>query len=151
MLTRADKDAERLYVAPSSGGAARLLTSTPGAVARWSPDGRTIAFSGNRGYSGGVLLVSPDTGRPRRLTDSGGWPVWLPDGRGVAYIFVRGDGNQEIRTVSTDGTPGPALSHVRFRGTNHPFAVSPDGKWVATVNAVHVSDEIWLLDAAGKK
>ena len=47
--------------------------------------------------------------------------------------------------------PARRLSHIRFRGTNHPFAVSPDGKWVAAVNAVHVSDEIWLLDASAAK
>ncbi len=85
------------------------------------------------------------------MTESGGWPVWLPDGRRLAYLVVRVDGNQEIRTVSIDGTTQPPLVPIRFRGTNHPFAVSPDGKWVAVVNAVHVSDEIWLLEAGVAK
>ena len=151
LITRTEKDAERLYVAPSSGGAARLLTTTPGALGRWSPDGRSIAFSGNRAYSGGIFVVSPEDGRSRRLTESGGWPVWLPDGRRLAYLVARPDGRQEIRSVSIDGTPVPAFVAIRFRGTNHPFAVSPDGKWAATTNSVYVSDEIWLLDASAVK
>jgi TolB protein len=153
LFTRTERDAERLYIAPvasTSGGAARLLTTTPGAVGRWSPDGHRIAFSGNRTYTGGVFVVDPDDGRSRRLTESGGWPVWLPDGRRLVYLVARPDGNQELRSVSIDGTPVPPLVAIRFRGTNHPFAVSLDGKWVAAVNAVHVSDEVWLLDASAK-
>src|SRR4029453_8338982 len=57
VVTRTDADAERLYVAPSRGGTARRLTSTPGAVGKWSPDGKRIAFAANRGYTGGILVV----------------------------------------------------------------------------------------------
>jgi TolB protein len=56
VMTRTDAAAERLYIAPSGGGAGRLLTSTPGAVAQWSPDGQRIVFGGNRGYSGGIFV-----------------------------------------------------------------------------------------------
>ena len=38
------------------------------------------------------------------------------------------------------------LAEIVFNGTNHPFDVSPDGTRLVTSNAVHVSDEIWLLE-----
>ena len=38
---------------------------------------------------------------------------------------------------------------IRFNGTNQPFDVSPDGSAIVTSNAVHVSDEIWLMEPRG--
>ncbi len=105
LITRTEKDAERLYVAPSSGGAVRLLTTTPGALGRWSPDGRSVAFSGNRAYSGGIFVVSTGDGRSRRLTESGGWPVWRPDGRGLAYLVARPDAISNPKYQSSQSPP----------------------------------------------
>jgi VCBS repeat-containing protein len=79
------------------------------------------------------------------LTREGGWPVWWPSGREVGYLAVGADGNQEIRVTSLDGT-ARTLTNIKLNGTNHPFAIFPDGRRLVGSNAVHVSDEIWLLD-----
>jgi eukaryotic-like serine/threonine-protein kinase len=144
-FTRIDQDAERIYIAPAAGGKARLLTSSPGVVPRWSPDGKLIAFSSSRSLSGGILTIEPDGRNEKRLTTTGGWPVWFPDGQQLAYLVAGANGHQEIQTVSRTGTPGRPIA-VAFNGFNHPFDISRDGSRVVTTNAVHVSDEVWLLE-----
>jgi hypothetical protein len=37
-----------------------------------------------------------------------------------------------------------------FYGTNFPFDVSRDGRHLVVTNSQHLSDEIWLLEAAQK-
>jgi TolB protein len=147
-FTVSDSDAERIYLAPAAGGQSRKLTASPGTVARWSPDGSLIAFAANRGYSGGIFVIRADGTGERRLTNDGGWPVWWPDGKTIGYVALSAGGDQEIRQVSLDGSNVRTLSGVRFVGSNHPFAVFPDGRRLAITNAVHVSDEIWLLQPA---
>ena len=144
-FTRADAATERVYLAPARGGDARLLTTSAGAVPRWSPDGKQIAFAANRGYSGGIFVISRDGSAERRLTTDGGWPVWWPDGRQIAYLTLGPQGNQ-VRVVSLDGAAARLLGSIKLEGSNHPFALFPDGKRIAGTNAVHVSDEIWLLE-----
>jgi eukaryotic-like serine/threonine-protein kinase len=145
LFTRTEADAERLYIAPAAGGEARLLTRTPGAVARWSPDGEQIAFGGTRGFTGGVFLIRADGENERRLTPDGGWPVWWP-GRGIAYLAPTVSGSQEIRVVPVSGGPPVRLDSVRFTGGNYPFDISRTAVSLVTSNGVHVSDEIWLLE-----
>jgi TolB protein len=144
-FTRADSATERVYLAPARGGDTRLLTTSAGAVPRWSPDGKQIAFAANRGYSGGIFVINPDGRGERRLTTDGGWPVWWPDGRQIAYLTLGPQGNQ-VRAVSLDGSAARLLGSIKLEGSNHPFALFPDGKRIAGTNAVHVSDEIWLLE-----
>jgi Tol biopolymer transport system component len=145
-FTRTDQDAEHVYIAPVGGGTPRLLTSSPATVPRWSPDGRQIAFGANRGGTGGIFVIDADGRNERRVTTTGGWPVWWPDGRQIGFIVTgRADG-QEIHVVGRDGGQTRHLSEIVYQGSNHPFDISPDGTRLVTTNAVHVSDEIWLLE-----
>lgn len=142
------REQERVYVAPVSDPAARrLLRTGPASLPRWSPDGAWIAFAPDRGYFGGILIARPDGTGERRLTETGGWPVWWPDGRRLGYITIRGDLTQEIRTVTIDGRTQVDPVPIRFVGTNEPFDVARDGQLLATTNTVHVSSEIWVLES----
>lgn len=93
-----------LYTAPLAGGEARRLTSHEGQelLARFSPDGKWIAFSGE--YAGTrQLYVIPSTGgTPRQLTfypDAGPMPPrggydhlavdWTPDGSKILMRAAR--------------------------------------------------------------
>jgi Tol biopolymer transport system component len=144
-FTRADAETERVYLAELSGGASRPVTSASGSVPKWSPDGLRIVFSGNRSFSGGIFTIRPDGTEQRQISREGGWPVWWPDGKQIGYIAVDAKGNQEIRVVPADGgTPRP-LTEIRMVGTNHPFAVAPDGRTIVVATAEHISDEIWVL------
>jgi eukaryotic-like serine/threonine-protein kinase len=145
-FTRTDQDAEHVYVAPVGGGTPRLLTPSPAAVPRWSPDGRQIAFGANRSNTGGIFVIDADGRNERRVTTAGGWPVWWPDGRQIGFVVIGRVGGQEIHVVDREGGQPRHLAEIIFNGTNHPFDISPDGSRLVTTNAVHVSDEIWLVE-----
>lgn len=83
-----------LWTVPSTGGEARRLTSSVGYQLnpKFSPDGQTIAFTGN--YDGNNDIYTIDTlgGEPNRLT----WhPIfdrmvdWQPDGKAVRFQSSR--------------------------------------------------------------
>ena len=91
-----------IYTVPITGGTARKLTSHKGyeAFARYSPDGRTIAFTGQYDGNTEVYLMSAQGGEPRRITFTASNPrddwgdrmgpnnitmTWTPDGSGVIY------------------------------------------------------------------
>jgi dipeptidyl aminopeptidase/acylaminoacyl peptidase len=83
-----------LWIIPSSAGRARQLTSGPhDSQARWSPDGRLVAFlrsfeKDGRSQPAQIFLLSTDGGDARPLTDmpkGAGEPVWSPDSRSIAF------------------------------------------------------------------
>ncbi len=64
---------------------ARRLT-TEGFSARWSPDGKKLAFSlGVQGYSG-VAIYDPTTKETDLLIVPGKDPTWSPDGKYIAFV-----------------------------------------------------------------
>ena len=59
-------------------------------VNAWSPDGAQLA--GQAGLAArGILTYSLRTRRFDRLTDFGGYPVWLPDGRQLMFVSAGRD------------------------------------------------------------
>jgi eukaryotic-like serine/threonine-protein kinase len=147
-FARTDQDATRVYVTPLNGGDARRLTDSPSTLPRWSPDGRWIAFSPHRGFSAGIFVIGAEGTAMRRLSESGSWPVWWPDGKRIGYQNIGPDGAEQILTVPLEGGPSETLATVRFHGTNNPFDISRDGKFLVTSNEVELSSDIWLLSAA---
>jgi len=152
VFTRTENKISHLYIASTDGrGEPRRVLDTPGTVPRWSPDGKWISFSPNRGFSSGVYIVHPDGSGLKRLTESGGWAVWWPDGEQIGFQAVGADGNSRIQVLTLKTGETRTLSNLHFDGTNFPFDVSQDGKRLSTSSFQHVSDEIWLLEPAKKK
>ena len=145
-FVRSDRDAERIYTAPVGGGTARLLTSSPGTVPRWSPDGSTIAFSLDRRFNGGIFVIGANGSGQRQITKDGGWPVWWPDGKRVGHLLLGPDGNAQIRVVTVKDGAARMLDNVRPKGSNRPFAVFADGNRVVIGSMIHDLDEIWVLE-----
>src|SRR5581483_4735780 len=82
--------ARDVWMAAIATGETRRLTHTgQDGGARWSPDGKTIAFTSSRSGTTRIYILSPDTaGEPRAITSiSGGADniVWAPDGRSIAF------------------------------------------------------------------
>jgi Tol biopolymer transport system component/imidazolonepropionase-like amidohydrolase len=81
-----------IYALPFAGGAAQALTSGPAydTQPRFSPDGRTIAFSSDRSGIENIWLMEADGKNPQALTTEKDsyvrTPSWTPDGR---YILAR--------------------------------------------------------------
>jgi len=79
-----------LWLATTGGGIARRLTNAPGMEysAKFSPDGKWIAFTGSYDGSSNVYVIPSEGGEPVRVTyQSGGAQVvcWTPDGERIVY------------------------------------------------------------------
>ncbi len=146
-FARTEGGTARVYISPVGGGEARRLTESPSTTPRWSPDGQWIAYGFDRSFSGGIWLIKADGTEQHRVTQTGGWPVWWPDGKQIGYQTVTSEGNTQIAVTRLDGGQTRTLDALRFYGTNFPFDVSRDGRQLVATNSQHLSDEIWLLEA----
>ena len=86
--------ANNIWVVERSGGLARRITSFQGQTTnpRFSPDGRTIAFSGEYAGNTDVYVVPAEGGDPRRLTWHPGADMvqgWTHDGTSVMFASGR--------------------------------------------------------------
>jgi Tol biopolymer transport system component len=124
----------QLAVVHADGTGLHLITHGTGidSSPSFSPDGRSIAFDGNRGgLESAIWSVRPDGSGLRRLTSpalEAFWPSWSPDGSHLAFtgpccLPV----NSQIYTMRADGSGVKQVTH--FRGGNLAgFAnYSPDG------------------------
>ncbi|MFK7770339.1 MAG: S41 family peptidase [Mariniblastus sp.] len=127
--------ANELWVVNRDGGMASPLASPKGSerFPRFSPDGKTIAFSGN--YEGGTDLYTIPTGggMAERKTFHPSSELlcdWMPDGKSLIYSSngLAGLGRQsQLFTIGVKKTL-PDRMPVPY-GTNG--AVSADKKWLA--------------------
>ena len=165
-----------LYTAPIAGGKARRLTSHVGyeIFPRFSPDGKTIAFTGEYDGNREVYIIPADGGEPRRLTytatnarDDVGDRMgpnnivmtWTPNGEGVVYRNRISDGfDGRLWTAPlSDGMPQALpLPEGGF------CSYAPDGKRMAYNRVFRefrnwkyyrggMADDIWLYDPDAKK
>lgn len=145
-FTRTQGSSERVVVAPVRGGAEHPLPGASSTVGRWSPDGQWITYSSDRSYEGGVFIAHPDGTSARQLTSTGGWPVWLPGGKRIAFRTLRENGSQEIKFVRLPDGKVSTLAGFEFAGDNDPMDFSADGKMMTYTNTTTFSSEIWLLE-----
>ena len=165
-----------LYTAPIAGGEARRLTSHVGyeIFPCFSPDGKTIAFTGEYDGNREVYIIPADGGEPRRLTytatnarDDVGDRMgpnnivmtWTPNGEGVVYRNRISDGfDGRLWTAPlSDGMPQALpLPEGGF------CSYAPDGKRMAYNRVFRefrnwkyyrggMADDIWLYDPDAKK
>ena len=82
--------ASRIQILPATGGTPRLVTSTgPSYWHGWSPDGKTLAYCGERGGKYDVYVIPADGGEERRLTTAQGLddgPEYSPDGQDLLQL-----------------------------------------------------------------
>ena len=79
-----------LWLASTSGGTAARLTSAPGSEnsPKFSPDGNTIAFTGNYDGSNNVYTIPVTGGEPQRVTYIpyiSQTMTWTPDGKRIVF------------------------------------------------------------------
>ena len=118
-----------IYTLPATGGKPTLVTPTgPSYWHGWSPDGRTLAYCGERGGEFDIYTIPAVGGTETRLTTAQGLddgPEYSPDGRWIYFNSVR-TGTMQIYRMRPDGTEQEALTADEF---NNWFAhPSPDGR-----------------------
>ena len=161
-----------LYKAPLAGGEACRLTSHVGneIFARFSPDGKTLAFSGQYDGNTEVYSLPVEGGEPKRLTytatnsrdDLGDRMgpnnvvmTWSRDGRQILFRNRIGDGFQgKLWSVPSQGGMPEALPLPEGGFCSY----SPDGKQLAYNRVFRefrtwkyyrggMADDIWIYDA----
>lgn len=120
-----------IYVVPLTGGTPRRVTQkSPSYFHGWSPDGKTIAFCGERGGKFDVYTIPAAGGEEVQLTNNAGHndgPEYSPDGNYIYFNSSR-SGREQIWRMNSDGT---GQERVTNDGTNDWFPhFSPDGKWM---------------------
>ena len=72
----------------------------------WSPDGKAIVFSHQRGSSNRILITDANGTLDEQLSgddDRDATPRWSPDGSRIAFVHIP-EGNSEIWVMETDGS-----------------------------------------------
>ena len=162
-----------LWTVPVEGGEARRLTSHIGyeVFARYSPDGKSIAFTGEYDGNREVYIIPATGGEPRRVTYTATNPrddmgdrmgpnnivmTWSPDGRHIVFRNRTEDGFAgQLWTVAPEGglpqrIPLPEGGFCCY---------SPDGSKLAYNRVMRefrtwkyyrggMADDIWIYDPA---
>jgi tricorn protease len=167
-----------LYAVAATGGVARKLTTHDGfeMFARFSPDGKWLAFTGQYDGNTEVYLMPADGGVPKRLTYTatlGRDDVsdrmgpnnivmgWTPDGKGIVFrsrMHEFDDFKGQLFLASPDGGIPAQLPLPRGGFCSY----SPDGKMLAYNRIFRefrtwkryrggMADDIWIYDFATKK
>ena len=130
-----------IYLLPIAGGQARRISSGPAwdVQPRFSPDGREIAFTSDRGGGNNLWRMGADGGNAVQVTKESfrlfNNPVWTPDGQFLIgrkhFTSERSLGAGELWMVHRNGGSGLQLTKRRNdqMDLGEP-AVSPDGRYV---------------------
>ena len=156
-----------VWLAPAAGGDTRQLTSramTADEVrfgVSWSPDGRTVAYVGNKAdyWQDDVWLADVASGEERQLTTSlraiSTVPVWSPDGSRLAVLGVRKDQYwyldiSDLYLLDPAGGPEEPLPMSSF-ATAYRFRPfwSADGARLYFTHQQRGEHHLWSVAAAG--
>jgi TolB protein len=120
-----------VYIVPVAGGAPRRITQNgPSYWHGWSPDGKTLAFVGQRSGEFDIYTIPVSGGDETRLTTAKGLddgPEYSPDGE---YIYFNSErtGHMQIWRMKPDGSDQEQVFSDDY---NNWFPhISPDGKWM---------------------
>ncbi len=118
-----------IYTLPIAGGTPKLVTPTgPSYWHGWSPDGKTLAFCGQRNGEFDIYSIPAEGGPETRLTTAAGLddgPEYSPDGRTIYFNSER-TGKMQIWRMHADGSEQEQVTTDELNSWfPHP---SPDGK-----------------------
>ena len=120
-----------VYLVPITGGMPRRITqNSPSYWHGWSPNGKTLAFVGQRDGEFDIYTIPVMGGEETRLTTAKGLddgPEYSPDGQ---YIYFNSErtGHMQIWRMKADGSNQEQVFSDDY---NNWFPhISPDGQWM---------------------
>jgi TolB protein len=127
-----DDGRSNVYIVPVEGGEPKRITPRgPSYFHSWSPDGRTLVYTGDRDGLLDIYRISADGGAEERLTDAEGvddGPEFTPDGQWIYFNSSR-TGRMQIWRMTAGGFDQQQVSEDDY---NNWFPhISPDGRWIA--------------------
>lgn len=167
LFTREIDGKSVLFAAESSGANALRLTPPELSAtiiypaAAFSPDGRTIAFSGfvvcgYRCTNYTLYVVNRDGSGLRRVAEGGTWPSWAPDSRRFAFgagdIYVHDIESQETTLVAHGGDRpvwaprGERIAYTGRRGFSVACFVNADGSRRRCTRGTSLTSLVWSRD-----
>jgi Tol biopolymer transport system component len=121
----------------------------------WSPDGKTVYYSGRAGGTRGVYAVPADASSratPILVAEQGATPMALtPDGRTLLFIQPNAEKKNQIYRVALGSSAAetkPMPLHDAA-GAESGATISPDGRWVAYVSNESGADEVYVIPFPG--
>jgi dipeptidyl aminopeptidase/acylaminoacyl peptidase len=115
-----------LWLVPTAGGEPKRLTSDEASesTARWSPDGRLIAFYSDRDKQNGLWVVNADGTAPQLvahiartnffLTKAGESFTWSPDSKRIAFLSSP-ESVTVAAKIATNGATNSAMAGIPER------------------------------------
>jgi Tol biopolymer transport system component len=139
----------------------RIRVPGVGAISNiaWSPNGRTIAFSGMKGGISDLYLLDVSAGTVRQLTNdryADIQPAWSPDGQTIAFATDRGPTTDfstmvfsPLQLATYDVATGTVRVFSPFaRGKNINPQYSPDGRSLFFISDQDGFSDIYRLELA---
>lgn len=124
-----------VYLLPITGGTPHRVTkNAPSYWHGWSPDGKTLAFVGERASDFDIYSIPVEGGQETQLTTAKGLddgPEYSPDGKFIYFNSER-TGQMQIWRMHPDGSAQEQITNDDF---NNWFPhISPDGKWMVILS-----------------
>jgi Tol biopolymer transport system component len=127
-----DWQTSTIYHLPITGSTnpRQVTTNAPSFWHGWSPDGKTLAFVGQRDGEFDIYTIPLEGGAEQRITTCAGLddgPDYSPDGAFIYYNSYCG-GSMQVWRMRPDGSQPEQLTRDAYSNWfPHP---SPDGRWV---------------------
>lgn len=154
--------ADDLWIVGRDGGAARRLTTGVGIESHplFSPDGQTVAFTGEYDGNTDLYTVPAAGGEPRRLTWHPGRDQllsWSADGASLLFLSARASGTDDAHIFSVPAAGGwperlplPSVWMASPSPDGKRLAYVPHGQWQRAWKRYRggQTTPIWLVDLA---
>ena len=139
-----DNNQSTIYTLPASGGIPKRITPlSPSYMHSWSPDARSLIYTGGRPTKKDpktlewdiYRIASDGSGKETNLTNTAGLddgPEFSPDGQWIYFNSTR-SGQMQIWRMKPDGTGQERVTNDQKWNDWFPH-FSPDGKWITIIS-----------------